>query len=170
MPLLLASMLLASALGQEAKHGSSTDTEAPPRLTSLSKYADDLVESNTVPGGVLLVAHHGEICHLEAFGMADREQGIKMAPNTIFRIASMTKPITSCAIMMLYERGKLDLHAPVNRYIPEFTNPRVVVGDDPTQTVPAKKAITIRRLLTHTPGHTGTSPAAAGFAAQRLIT
>ncbi len=152
MPFLLASILFASALGQKSRHRKPTDAEVPPQLARLSKYTCDLLKSRTVAGGVLLVAHQGKICHLEAFGMSDREQGIEISPTTIFRIASMTKPITSCAIMILYEQGRLDLDAPVKRYLPEFTNPRVVVGNEPTQTVLAKNAITIRHLLTHTSG------------------
>ena len=75
-----------------------------------------------------------------------------MQPDSIFRIASMTKPITSVAIMMLYEQGKLALDDRVSNYIPEFANPKVLVSVDPLVIEPARREITIRHLLTHTSG------------------
>ena len=75
-----------------------------------------------------------------------------MQTDAIFRIASMTKPITSVAIMMLYDQGKLGLDDPVSKYIPEFKNPQVLVSVDPLKTEPADREITIRHLLTHTSG------------------
>ena len=75
-----------------------------------------------------------------------------MRTDSIFRIASMTKPITSMAIMMRWEQGKLDLDDPVSKYIPKFEKPQVLVSVDPWVTRPAEREITIRHLLTHTSG------------------
>jgi len=99
-----------------------------------------------------MMARHGKVIHLKAVGMADREEKKPMRTDSIFRIASMTKPVTSVAIMMLYDQGKLGLDDPVSKYIPEFKNTEVLVSVDPFKTRPAKQEITIRHLLTHTSG------------------
>jgi CubicO group peptidase (beta-lactamase class C family) len=101
-----------------------------------------------------MMARHGKVIHLKAVGMADWEEKKPMRMDSIFRIASMTKPITSVAIMMLWEQGKLGLDDPVSKYIPEFKNPKVLVKVAPLETRPAKREITIRHLLTHTSGLT----------------
>ncbi|HWK12704.1 MAG TPA: serine hydrolase domain-containing protein, partial [Vicinamibacterales bacterium] len=91
-----------------------------------------------------------------AFGKADVAQNRPMAPDTIFRIASMTKPVTSLAAMMLVEHGQIGLDDPVAKYLPEFSNVRVLSGsqraDGTFETRPPRRAITIRDLLTHTSG------------------
>ena len=83
-----------------------------------------------MPGAVLLVARHGKIACHEALGYRDREAGAAMTTDTIFRIASMTKPFTSVAAMMLAEEGKLLIADPVARYIPEFADLKVAVDFD----------------------------------------
>jgi CubicO group peptidase (beta-lactamase class C family) len=111
-----------------------------------------LVDQGKIAGGVTMMARHGKVIHLKAVGMADREAGKAMQTDAIFRIASMSKPITTVAIMKLYEQGKLDLDDAVSKYIPEFKNPEVLVSVKPLRAEPAKREITIRHLLTHTSG------------------
>ncbi len=85
------------------------------------------VENKEIGGAVLLVARHGKVAYLEAIGKQDVESGVAMSPETIFRIASMTKPITSVAAMMLAEQGRLDLSDPISKYLPEFRFMKVAV-------------------------------------------
>lgn len=125
------------------------------RLERIDKVMQQYVDEGRIAGAVTLVARRGKVAHLGTYGMADIEAGKPMQANTIFRIASMTKPITSVAVMMLYEEGHFLLSDPISKYIPEFKNPQVLVpsstGDSYT-TVPAKAEITIRQLLSHTSG------------------
>lgn len=131
------------------------------RLQHLSRVITRNVEEDLLAGTVVLLAREGKVAYLKAAGMQDREADIPMSENTIFRIASMTKPITSVAVMMLYEEGHFRLSDPVSEYIPAFENVRVVsdsAGDpdasEEPRTVPAERPITIRHLLTHTSGLT----------------
>jgi CubicO group peptidase (beta-lactamase class C family) len=94
------------------------------KVAELSTFMQSLVDDGKIAGGVTMMARHGKVVHLEAVGMADRESGKPMTTDAIFRIASMTKPVTSVAIMMLWEEGKLDLDDPVSKFIPEFANPQ----------------------------------------------
>jgi len=114
------------------------------------------VEPGKISGCQALVARHGQIAYFQSFGLADRERGVQVADDTLFRIYSMTKPITSVALMMLYERGLFQLNDPVHRVLPEWSEPRVwVAGEgDAMQTVPAERPITFRDLLSHTSGLT----------------
>jgi CubicO group peptidase (beta-lactamase class C family) len=122
------------------------------KVEKLSAFMQSLVDQGKIPGGVTMMARHGKVIHLKAVGMADREEKKRMQTDAIFRIASMTKPITSVAILMLYDQGKLGLDDPVSKYIPEFKNPQLLVSVDPLKTEPADREITIRHLLTHTSG------------------
>jgi CubicO group peptidase (beta-lactamase class C family) len=122
------------------------------KVEELSKFMQSLVDQGKIAGGVTMMARHGKVIHLKAVGMADREAEKPMQIDAIFRIASMTKPVTSVAVMMLYEQGKLGLDDPVWKYMPEFKNPKVLVSVNPLRTEPAKREITIRHLLTHTSG------------------
>jgi CubicO group peptidase (beta-lactamase class C family) len=126
----------------------------PEKVQELSTFMQSLVDQGKIAGGVTMMARHGKVVHLEAVGMADREEKKPMRTDSIFRIASMTKPITSVAIMMLWEQGKLDLDDPVSKYIPEFEKPQVLVSVDPWVIRPAEREVTIRHLLTHTSGLT----------------
>jgi len=111
------------------------------------------VADGRIAGAVGLVSRHGEIAFLEAFGMQDREAGIPATPDTIFHIASMTKPVTSVAAMILVEEGKLDLDAPVEAYLPEFWGVKVLERDgDGWKEVAPRRPMTIRHLFTHTAG------------------
>lgn len=126
------------------------------RLERINAMCRDAVNNGEVPGIVALVARNGKIVFHEAYGMADNEAGRPMKKNSIFRIASQSKAITSTAVMMLWEEGKFQLDDPVSKYIPEFKNPQVLktfkYADTTYTTVPADKEITIRHLLTHTSG------------------
>lgn len=115
------------------------------------------VDKGAIPGAVVLVARKGKIVLHEALGMRDREAGAPMAVNTQFRIASMTKPFTSVAAMMLAEEGKMLIADPVAKYLPEFANQKVAVdSNNPTATTlatePLKRAMTVHDLLRHTSG------------------
>jgi CubicO group peptidase (beta-lactamase class C family) len=127
------------------------------RLSRLSAYMKQYVDQKQITGVVTLVARHGKIAHFESFGSMDAEQGKPMAKDALFRIASMSKPITTTAMMVLYEEGRFLLNDPVSKYIPEFKNPTVMVPDSAGKTykiVPAKSEITIRNLMNHTSGLT----------------
>ncbi|MGB7776041.1 MAG: serine hydrolase domain-containing protein, partial [Pseudolabrys sp.] len=117
------------------------------------------VDKGAVPGAVMLIARRGQIASLEALGYRDREDGAVMRPDTIFRIASMTKPVTSVAAMMLAEEGKLLIADPVSRYIPAFANLKVTTNsDDATAKTlavePPQREMTVQDLLRHTSGLT----------------
>lgn len=127
------------------------------RLSRIDKVMEMHVAQRKIAGGVTLLARHGKIAHLGAYGMMDVEAGKPMTPDTIFRIASMTKQITSVAVMMLYEEGHFRLHEPVSNFIPAFKVMHVLPpkdAEDSTQPVPATEQITIWNLLTHTSGLT----------------
>lgn len=133
---------------------------SPGRLQRLDQAMQAYVDLKRLPGAVTLVARKGRIAHLRAYGMMDIEANKIMRPDSIFRIASMSKAITSVAIMMLHEEGRLLLNDPLSKYLPEFQNMQVLVpnnGKDandaaPYKLVPAKRPITIHHLLTHTSG------------------
>jgi len=117
------------------------------------------VEKGAYPGAILLVARHGKIAWFETVGVRDPETKQPMTRDTIFRIYSMTKPITSVAAMMLVEDGKLGLGDPVSKYIPAFGNVKVAVekregGASTIELVPAARAMMIQDLLRHTAGLT----------------
>ena len=125
------------------------------RLERMSEFFRSEVEKNTAAGYVLLVARHGKLVYSSAIGMRDREQALPMTLDTRFRIMSMTKPVTSVAVLMLCEQGLLQLDDPVSRYLPEFADARVFTRKGERgelETGPAKQPITIRHLLTHTSG------------------
>jgi CubicO group peptidase (beta-lactamase class C family) len=140
------------------------------RLAYLRVLMNQHVAEKKIPGASCLIARRGKIAYQEAFGMADIENGKLMRLDTIHRIYSMTKPITSVAVMMLYEEGKFQLNDPVAKYLPEFAKMRVGIEErDPQtgkltlKTVPAKRPVTIRDLLRHTAGLT------YGFFSETLV-
>ena len=127
------------------------------RISRIDKVMETHVAQQKIAGGVTLLARHGKIAHLGVYGMMDVEAEKPMTPDTIFRIASMTKPITSVAVMMLYEEGHFRLNEPVSKYIPAFKEMHVMPpesAEDSAQPVPATRQITIWNLLTHTSGLT----------------
>ncbi|WP_235035222.1 serine hydrolase [Roseomonas sp. 18066] len=128
----------------------------PQRLGRIADWADGWVASGRLPGITTLVARRGQVAHLHSTGLADVERGTKMAADTVLRIYSMTKPLTSLALLMLYEEGRFQLDDAITRFLPEFRDMRVAVGGarGKVDTVPAVRDITFRDLLTHTSGLT----------------
>ncbi|MBB4631909.1 serine hydrolase domain-containing protein [Sphingosinicella soli] len=131
---------------------------SPERLARIDDFLErKYVASGKIPGSLTLVARRGEIAHLGVRGLADRERGTPLAEDTIFRIYSMTKPITSVAFMMLVEEGRIALDDPVHLHIPEWRDLRVYAGGDETAgfetTAPARPMLVID-LLRHTAGLT----------------
>jgi CubicO group peptidase (beta-lactamase class C family) len=119
------------------------------RLQRLADVVRRDVDRKLIPGAVLAIARAGRIGYAEAFGFRDREAGAAMAPNAIFRIASMTKPMTSVAAMMLSEEGILEIAAPVAQYLPEFGD--MTVGAERAK---VQRTMTVQDLLRHTSGLT----------------
>jgi CubicO group peptidase (beta-lactamase class C family) len=140
-------------------------TLSPQRLARIDTVFQQYVDENRIGGAVGLVLQDGKVVYERAAGWADKEAGTKMVPDTIFRIASQTKAITSVAILALMDEGKLTLTDPVSRYIPSFANSKVAVGNGArVDIVPARRPITIRDLLTHTAGISyGTDPIVAAM-------
>ncbi len=126
---------------------------SPQRLARIDKLLQEYVDQNKIAGAVALVLHDGKPVYEKAVGWSDKEAGRKMTVNTVFRIASQTKAITSTAVMALVEEGKIGLNEPVGHFIPTFTKTMVAVqnGTD-VSIVPANRPITIQDLLTHTAG------------------
>jgi CubicO group peptidase (beta-lactamase class C family) len=126
------------------------------RLTSIDALLDRYLTDQKLPGYSVLVARDGQIAHLATGGMRDVEAGLPVELDTVFRIYSMTKPITAVAAMALYERGAFELNDPVSRYLPEFAETRVFAGGSDLKpvTVPATEPMRVRHLFTHTSGLT----------------
>lgn len=114
------------------------------------------LDSNKIAGTITLVSRRGKVAHLSTLGKMDLERDKPMREDTIFRIYSMSKPITSVALMMLYEQGIFQLNDPVHKFIPEFRDLQVYgSGNHPMfLTEPSQRAMTIKDLLTHTSGLT----------------
>ncbi len=129
---------------------------APDRLERIVTLVQEAVDRNEVAGAVTLVARLGRVGHLEAVGWRDIERDAPMETDTLFRIASMTKAVTSVAVMQLYEVGALLLRDPVSQYLPAFARMEVLTppeaGGAEYTLEPARRPITIRHLLTHTSG------------------
>src|SRR6516164_7834133 len=126
------------------------------RLSRIEDLVKEYVDKKWIAGAAVLVARNGKIVYYKGLGYDDLEKKSPMKKDAICRIASQTKAITSVAVLMLYEDGKLLLSDPVSKYIPEFKNPRVLdkfnEADTTYTTVPSKREITIHDLLTHTSG------------------
>jgi CubicO group peptidase (beta-lactamase class C family) len=128
----------------------------PTRLITADKNIQSWVDNNWINGGVGLLMRNGKIEYFKAFGYDDIEKKTSMRTDHIFRIASQTKAITSTAVMILFEEGKLLLDDPVSNYLPSFKNMKVIdkykEADTTYTTTSAKKDFTIRELLSHTAG------------------
>ncbi len=129
------------------------------RLGRITKFFEGDVEKGAIPGAVLLVVRDGKLVYRQTVGYQDREKRIAITPDAIFRIASMSKPITSVAVMMLAEEGKIDLIAPVAQYLPEFKDVKVGVEKAESSTGKTvlafedpKRPMTVQDLLRHTSG------------------
>jgi len=153
----------------------SSEGFSPTRLARLSGFFQESVDSNRVGGVVAMVARHGKLVFEGAWGMTDREAKRPMQLTTRFRIASQSKAVTSVAIMMLIEEGRLGLNDRVSKFIPGFASTTVSTTEDSagtkvTRIVAAKRRISIRDLLTHTAGYSyGTEPSVSAlYAAEGL--
>lgn len=162
---LLAMSLTAAVVtnGKPEDVGLSSD-----RLRRINDVIQAYIDSNQISGAVTMVARKGRVAHFEAQGLMDLEAKTPMRKDAIFRIASMSKPVTGVAILMLMEEGKLRLTDPVSRFIPEFKSMKVAMAkplppvpqgvsrqpprEPEIYTVPVDREITIRDLLTHTSG------------------
>ena len=149
--------LVLGACGPSAKAASGFDAEA---LKAIPTRMQSFVSNEVVSGAVTLVARRDEVVSLEAVGYADLEKREPMRPDHLFWIASMTKPITATAIIMLQDEGKLAIDEPVAKYLPEFKDQWLVAEatkDRVTVRRPARP-VTVRDLLTHTSGLAGNAP------------
>jgi CubicO group peptidase (beta-lactamase class C family) len=128
----------------------------PERLKRVDAYLAGYVADGRLPGWLLTVRRHGRLAHVARCGSRDLEAGLPVTDDTVWRIYSMTKPVTSVAAMILYEEGRLALTDPVSDFIPAFKDVRVYAGgsDLKQQTVPAVEPVRIWHLLTHTAGLT----------------
>ena len=129
------------------------------RLERLDRVMQGYVDREEVAGVVTLVARRGKVVHFSAAGQRDVEQRRAMTHDTVFRMASMTKPIASVALMMLYEEGHFQLRDPISRWLPEFSDMQVAVPSPEQERltgryklVPAARPITVQQVLTHTAG------------------
>ena len=142
----------AADLGTARPEGVGMSSQRLGRLTADMKA---LAERGEVSGVVTMVARKGKVVHLEAAGKRELEGGTPMQKDTIFRIYSMTKPITGVAMMMLFEQGKWQLNDPVSKHIPEFADLKVAKVDPATgavSTVPSEHPMTMRELMSHSGG------------------
>jgi CubicO group peptidase (beta-lactamase class C family) len=124
------------------------------RLARLDAAMQAEVDAGRKAGIVALVARRGRVAHLKAFGMADREANAPMRNDSLFRLYSMTKPVTSVALLMLYEEGKFQLNDPLEKYIPAFKGVQVLAGMDGDRMLltPARRPPTIHDVFRHTAG------------------
>jgi CubicO group peptidase (beta-lactamase class C family) len=156
-PLLVAAPLYSEPIGQVRPEQLGFSRV---KLDALTEFFKAEVAAGHVPGVIVLVQRRGQAAYFETFGVRDAATRAPMTPDTLFRIYSMTKPITSVAAMMLVEEGRLLLDEPVARYIPSFAQSKVSVekaGDDgklPLALEPVRRPITIQDLLRHTSGIT----------------
>jgi CubicO group peptidase (beta-lactamase class C family) len=125
------------------------------RLGRLGDVLASEIERGRVPGAVALIARRGKLAYLEALGARDPATGAPMQEDTIFRVYSMTKPIVSVAVMMLWEEGRFFLNDPIAKYLPDFAGAKVAVErQGKVELVPAERDVTIQDLLRHTSGLT----------------
>ena len=126
------------------------------RLDRIDFYLNKAIKDNQIPGAVALIRRNNKIIYNKAFGYSDVENKIMYSTDDIFRIASMTKAVTSLAVLMLWEEGKFNLDDPIEKYIPEFKDLTILTDFNETDSTylskPAENKISIRHLLTHTSG------------------
>ena len=128
----------------------------PARLGRLDRHFMRYVDDGRLPGWLITVSRNGRLAHVSGYGQRDMEAGLPVTDDTLWRIYSMTKPITSVAAMLLYEEGKIGLNDPVSEFIPAFADVLVYTGgsDQRAVTEPLTEPVRIWHLLTHTSGLT----------------
>ena len=160
---ILAVALTAASLPSDKPEAVGLSSE---RLQRINQMIQGYIDRAEITGAITMVSRRGKVAHFEAQGQMDLEKKALMRKDAIFRIASMSRPITAVAILILMEEGKLRLTDPVSRFIPEFKDTKVAIETAPYRpaangqpardaayyTMPAERAITIRDLLTHTSG------------------
>ena len=156
------SLLAGSAIRAKMSEGRPEDVGlSAERLTRIDQLVQREIDAKQISGAVTLVSRRGQIAHFKAQGLMDVEGGRAMQRDTIFPIASMTKPVTGVAVLMLVEEGTIRLSDPVSRFIPEFRDTKVAIrkltagrqeSDADVYTVPAGREVTVRDLMTHTSG------------------
>ena len=144
------------------------------KLGNIQAFVKSYVDDGKLPGYLCLVSRYGEEAHFVSYGMRDVERRAPISRDTVFRIYSMTKPITSVALMMLYEKGAFQLDDPVAKYIPQWRDLKVFAGGDEKSyqvTAPARP-MSVKDLLTHCSGLTygflGTHPVDAMYRAAKI--
>jgi CubicO group peptidase (beta-lactamase class C family) len=161
----LALLLGALAVGQQSAGNAESQSSAPAsfsreKLARVGDYVRNEIATGKIPGAIMLIQQHGQPVYFENFGVRDVDSKRPMTPDTIFRLYSMSKPITSVAAMMLVEDGKLRLDDPVSKYIPAFADVKVGVekpdenGKPALALEPVRRPVTIEDLLRHTSGLT----------------
>jgi CubicO group peptidase (beta-lactamase class C family) len=159
----VAAVAVAAALGFGAATPAVSKAEdagmSAERLKRIHPMIQAHIDAKDFSGAVTLIARKGKVVHFEAHGLADVEAKKPFRTDTLFRLASMTKPVTAVSILMLVEEGKLVLSDPISKFVPEYNDPKVAVWNlpgDPAgaglRLVPAAREITVRDLLTHTSG------------------
>lgn len=157
-------IVLATSLAQAAPLPRAAKPEdvglSSQRLQRLTETFTADVTAEKIPGAVILVARRGKVAYFQTFGFQDRAAGIAMKPDSIFRLASLTKPVTIVAALMLAEEGKLQLMDPVSAHLPQLQNLQVGVeiqeggGERRLALQPARRAVTVQDLMRHTSGMT----------------
>lgn len=149
----LAAQLAGSAMADNLSHGRPESVGmSSDRLERIAPVLREYVDSGELAGVVSMIARRGQVVHFEEYGVLDSDSGQPVAKDSIFRIYSMTKPITTLAVMQLYEQGRLQLTDPVERYLPAFRDLRVAGGGGALSA--PQRAMTIQMLMTHTSGLT----------------
>ncbi len=153
----LTALFNSQSMGQSLEQISAQDAGfSSSAIKQIDLLLDQAIEGKQVAGAVALLARDGKIGYHSAKGFQDVEAGKEMTANTLFRIASMSKPVTSVAVMILVDDGRLSVTDPVSKYLPEFKRPNVLTrnAEGEIKTVPATREITVHDLLTHTSGLT----------------
>jgi CubicO group peptidase (beta-lactamase class C family) len=166
---LLAGLVTMSAQADLPLAKAETVGMSSKRLERINAFIKDYVDSNQIAGAVTLVARKGKIVHFEAQGWRSKEENQPMEKDTIFSLASMTKPIVSTALMMLWEDGKFMLDDPISKWLPSYANKQVL--DPLTSRRAPAKPVTVRHILSHTSGlsltpSTGPNPLTDGPGAE----
>ena len=163
--LVVAALASVAVLSKDAPSAKPEDVGlSSDRLARMDKFIHGYVDAGRTPGVVTLIARHGKVVHVDAYGKADLASGRATRTDDLFRMYSMTKPITSTALLMLYEEGKFQLTDPLSKYFPAFTDAKVMTGTSGsgTMTLEApKRPITVQDIFRHTAGFSygfGNSP------------
>ena len=150
---LLCTTLSVTGHARELEPGSPRSVGLLPHaIEGLAEDMRTLVDEGQRAGVVSAVARRGTLVHLQAYGWRDRERRLPMENDTLFRIYSMSRAVTTVALLTLYDQGRYTLEDPVAKFVPEFADTQVLVGQDATQTEPQSNPLTLHHLFTYTAG------------------